>query len=131
MLPKDYSVEEKLKKMPAHISILSLLMSSKAHRNALMEVLNSVNIPKETTSETLASTIGRIVEANKISFHDDELPAEGDGHKKVLHITVKCCDKIMTRVLIDGGSGCNISPFTTMRDLDVNMEKIKGKSYES
>ena len=75
-----------MKKAPAHISILSLLMSSEAHRNALMKMLDGVNIPKETTSETLASTIGRIVQANKINFHDDELPAEWAGHNKTLHI---------------------------------------------
>ncbi|KAK4734257.1 hypothetical protein R3W88_008518 [Solanum pinnatisectum] len=78
-----------------------------------------------TTSETLASTIGRIVEANKISFHDDKLSAEGAGHNKALHIVVKYGDKIVTRVLIDGGSGCNICPFTTLRDLGVNMGEIR------
>ena len=88
--------------MPAHISILSMPMSSAAHRNVLIEVLNKVNIQKEITSETLGSTIGRILEANKISFHNDELPAEGAGHNKALHIAVKCCDKIVIRVIIDG-----------------------------
>ncbi|XP_049405282.1 uncharacterized protein LOC125868753 [Solanum stenotomum] len=125
MQSKDYSVEEQLKKMPAHISIWFFLMSSEAHMNALMEVLSRVIIPKETTSETLAPTIGRIVEANKISFHDDELLAEGAGHNKALQIAVKYCDKIVTRVLIDGGSGCNICPFTTLRDLGVNMGEIR------
>ncbi|KAG5590750.1 hypothetical protein H5410_041264 [Solanum commersonii] len=57
MQSKDYSVEEQLKKSPAHISIWSLLMSSEAYRNTLMEVLSGVNIPKETTSETLCATI--------------------------------------------------------------------------
>ncbi|XP_049358814.1 uncharacterized protein LOC125823480 [Solanum verrucosum] len=125
MQSKDYSVEEQLKKTPAHISIWSLLMSYEAHRNALMKVLSGVIILKETTSETLAATIGRIVEANKISFHDNELPAEGAGHNKALHIAVKCCDKIVTRVLMDGGSGCNICPFTTLRNLGVNMGERK------
>ncbi|XP_055800430.1 uncharacterized protein LOC129869872 [Solanum dulcamara] len=125
MQPKDYSVEEQLKKTSAHISIMSLLMSSEAHRNALMEVLNGVCIPKETASETLAATIGQVLESNKISFHDNELPTEGTGHNKALHIAVKCRDKIVTRVLIDGGSGCNICLFTTMRVLGLNMGDIE------
>ncbi|XP_055803394.1 uncharacterized protein LOC129872427 [Solanum dulcamara] len=125
MQPKNYSVEEQLKKTSAHISIVSLLMSSEVHRNALMEVLNGVCIPKETTSETLDATIGRVVESNKISFHDNELPTEGIGHNKALHIAVKCRDKIVTRVLIDGGSGCNICPFTTLRVLGLNMRDIE------
>lgn len=52
MQPKDYSVEELLKKTPTHISIMSLLMSFEAHGNVLMEVLCGVSIPKEITSET-------------------------------------------------------------------------------
>lgn len=36
----EYSVVEQLKKAPAQISILSLLSSSEAHRNALLKVLN-------------------------------------------------------------------------------------------
>ncbi|MCD7472629.1 hypothetical protein HAX54_013912, partial [Datura stramonium] len=55
---KDYSVEEQLKKTPAQISIMSFLMSGKAHRNALARVLNGVTIPEGTTSETLAAAIG-------------------------------------------------------------------------
>ncbi|XP_055831000.1 uncharacterized protein LOC129900049 [Solanum dulcamara] len=94
MQPKDYSVEEQLKKTSAHISIMSLLMSYEAHRNDLMEVLNG-------------------------------LPTEGTGHNKALHIVVKCRDKIVTRVLIDGGSGCNICPFTTLRVLGLNMGDIE------
>ncbi|XP_055803488.1 uncharacterized protein LOC129872554 [Solanum dulcamara] len=125
MQSKDYSVEEQLKKTSTHISIMSLLMSSKVHRNALMEVLNGVCIPRETTSETLAATIGRVVESNKISFHDNELPTEGTGHNKALYIAVKCRDKIVTRVLIDGGSGCNICPFTTLKVLGLNMGDIE------
>lgn len=33
--------------------------------------------------------------------------------------------KIVTRVLIDGGSGSNIYIFTTLRDLDVSMGEIR------
>ncbi|KAM3360583.1 hypothetical protein P3S68_015437 [Capsicum galapagoense] len=125
MQPKDYSVEDQLKKTPAPISFMSLLMSSEALRNALMEVLSGISIPKEKTTKTLATAIGRVVEANKVSFHDDELPSEGAAHNKALHITVRYHDKIMSRVLIDGGSGCNMFPFFTLRDLGVNIEDIR------
>lgn len=95
MQPKDYSVEEQLKKTPAHISVKSLLMSFEAHRNALIEVLCGVIIPKDTTRDTLAATIRRVVEENKVSFHDDELPFEGAAHNKALHIAVRYHEKIM------------------------------------
>ena len=90
-----------------------------------MEVLIGVIIPKETKTETLVALIGKIVETNKIYFHDDELSAEGVGHNKALQVAVKYCDKIVTLVLIDGGFGCNICPFTTLRDLGVSMGEIR------
>lgn len=122
---KEYSIEEQFKKTPAQIAIMSLLMSSKVNINALVRVLNGINILEETTSKTLAAAIGRMVEASSISFHDDELPQEGANHNKALHITIKIFKKIMPRVLIDCGSGCNISTFATLRDLGVNMGEIK------
>ena len=60
-----------------------------------MEVLNGLIVPKEITRESLVALMGRIMESNKISLHDDELLAEGAGHNKTLHIAVKCCDKIV------------------------------------
>lgn len=57
-------------------------MSSEAHRNALMEVLDALNIPKNTTCEPLAALIEKIVEANKISSHDNEFLAKGFVTKK-------------------------------------------------
>ncbi|KAM3324357.1 hypothetical protein P3S67_005508 [Capsicum chacoense] len=105
MQPKDYSVEDQLKKTSAQISVMSLLMSSKAHRNALMEVLYGVNIPKETTNKILAASIERVVEANKVSFHDDESSSEKGAHNKALYIVVIYHDKFVNRVLIDGGLG--------------------------
>ncbi|XP_054801468.1 uncharacterized protein LOC129305471 [Prosopis cineraria] len=40
MKQSDYSIVDQLKKTPARISILSLILSSEAHRQALQEVLN-------------------------------------------------------------------------------------------
>lgn len=89
-----------------------------------MEVLSGVIIQKDTT-RTLTASIGRIVKPKKISFHKDELSAEGSSHNKVLYIAIKYCDKIVTQVLIDGGYICNIFTFTTLRDLDVSMGEIR------
>lgn len=99
-------------------------MSSEYHKNALMEVLSGVIIQKQTRSETLVASFGRLVEDNKISFHDDEFPVEGVGHNKALPIIVKSCDNIVSRVLIDGGSVWNICPFTTLNYLGVNIGEI-------
>lgn len=69
MMPvKEYSVEEQLKKTPAHISIMDLLISSDSHKDTRVKVLSGVSVLGNTTSEALATTIGKMVEANKLFF---------------------------------------------------------------
>lgn len=82
---------------------------------------------KENTSETLAAMSGTTVESSNISFHKDDFPIERTSHNKALHIVFKCCNKIVTPVLIDCGSRCNMCPFTTVRDFGVNIREIKEK----
>ena len=93
----DYSVMEQLKKTPAQISLLSLLLHSEEHRLVLNKVLNEAHVPKET-----------------ITFTNDEFPKEGAGHNKALHLTVTCEGYYVKRVMIDGGSGVDICPLSTL-----------------
>ncbi|XP_070013654.1 uncharacterized protein [Nicotiana sylvestris] len=120
-----YSVVDQLKKTPAQISLMSLLMSSDSHRNALVKVLNEAYVPAETTSEHLETMVAQILEARKISFHEDELPPEGLSHNKALHLTVKCRDKIVSRVLIDYGSALTICPISTLKALGIDVGKVR------
>ncbi|XP_070004447.1 uncharacterized protein [Nicotiana sylvestris] len=119
-----YTIVDQLKKTPAQISLMSLLMSSDSHRNALVKVLNEAYVPADTTSDHLESMVAQILEAHKISFHEDELPHEGLIHNKALHLTVKCKDKFVSRVLIDNGSALNICPFTTLKALGIDIGKV-------
>ncbi|XP_070042611.1 uncharacterized protein [Nicotiana tomentosiformis] len=57
--------------------------------------------------------------------HGDELPVEGMDYNKALHITVKCGDKVISRVLVNEGSGVNICPFYTPRELDIHLREVK------
>lgn len=68
--------------MTTHIFIRSLCNCCEARGNSMMEVLYDVNIPKETTSETIDLIIGSLVGAKDISCHDDELPIQEVGIKK-------------------------------------------------
>ncbi|XP_070002634.1 uncharacterized protein [Nicotiana sylvestris] len=120
-----YFVVDQLKKTPDQISLMSLLMSSDSHKNALVKVLNEAYVPAEITSEHLESMVAQILEAHKISFHEDELPPEGLSHNKALHLTVKCRDKFVSRVLIDNGSAFNICPFTTLKALGIDIGKVR------
>jgi len=125
MPTKEYSVVEQLKKTPAQISLMALLMNSATHRNALVKVLNEAYVPAETTSENFSAMVGQVLEANKVTFHEDELLPEGLGHNKALNITVRCRDKFISKVLIDNGSAVNICPFTTLRALGIDIGKIR------
>ncbi|XP_059277572.1 uncharacterized protein LOC132031625 [Lycium ferocissimum] len=122
---KDYSIVEHLHKTLPRISVMSLLLSSSQHRLALMKALDEVQVPAGTTSETLAEIVGYVVRAHRLSFSDDELPREGKSHNKALHITVKCRDKIIPQVLIDGGAGLNVCPVTTLKQLGYDVGKIR------
>ncbi|XP_049358632.1 uncharacterized protein LOC125823282 [Solanum verrucosum] len=121
----DYSIVEQLRKTPAQIFLLSLLIHSDEHRKDVMKILNEAHVPNEVTVSQLEKIAGRIFEVNRITFSDDELPVEGTGHNQGLHITVKCELSYVTRVLIDGGSGANICPLSTLQKLNVNVERVR------
>ena len=121
----EYSVVDQLKKTNAQIPILSLLLSSDMHRNALLKILNEAYVPSETTSEALAGMIERVLDSHRISFDNEELPPEGCMHNKALHITVKCRNMFVAKVLIDGGSGLNICPLTSLKKIGYNVSELK------
>ncbi|XP_019238934.1 PREDICTED: uncharacterized protein LOC109218987 [Nicotiana attenuata] len=90
MKMQDYSIIDQLRKTPAQISLLSLLLHSKEHRRVLIKTLNEAYVSEKTTVNQLEKMAERFFEVNKISFSDDDLPEEGAGHNKALHLMVKC-----------------------------------------
>ncbi|XP_069154398.1 uncharacterized protein [Solanum lycopersicum] len=125
MQPKDYSIVKHLEKTPAQISVWALLMSSQSHRQALMKALDDTYMPSGTSSDNVAAIIHRVIQGHRISFCDDELPAEGRAHNKALNITVVCRGKIVNRVLVDDGSGLNICPLSTLKQLRFDLGKLE------
>ena len=83
---------------------MSLLLNSEAHRDALVKILNEAHVAQDITVNQLDGIVGNIVASNYITFTDDELTPEGKGHNKALHISVKCGEYTLSRVLIDNGS---------------------------
>ncbi|XP_071916235.1 uncharacterized protein [Coffea arabica] len=79
----EYNVIEKLSKSPAQISMLDLLFSSDMHRDALLEVLTKAQIPKDISVANFSHMVGSVLFTKQITFSDDELPAEGIGHKRL------------------------------------------------
>ncbi|XP_052486317.1 uncharacterized protein LOC128041055 [Gossypium raimondii] len=82
----EYSVVEQLYKQPARISVLSLLLSSEVHRNALMKVLNETYVANDISVNKLDRLINNISADNFIFFNDDEIPS---GVPSSLHQKVK------------------------------------------
>ena len=104
MKHSEYSVVEQLKKTPARISLLSLILSSEPHRKALQKVLNEAYVPQDINQEAMEHLVGRIQALNYVYFTEDELSPDGTRHNKPLYITVRCKDILIGKVLIDNGS---------------------------
>ena len=62
---------------------------------------------------------------NYISFSDDEIPPNGRGSTKALHITTKVKDCTLPKVLINNGSSLNIMPLSTLMRLPVDRSYMK------
>ena len=56
----EYSVVEQLNKMPARISMLSLLQNSDIHRNALLKALDKAYVAHDIFVEGIDQLIGNI-----------------------------------------------------------------------
>ncbi|XP_070002640.1 uncharacterized protein [Nicotiana sylvestris] len=121
---QDYTIVEQLRKIPAQISFLSLLIHLDEHRRALMKILNEAHVPDKITVNNLEKIANKIFEANRITFSDDEPPLEGMEHNRAIYLTVKCEDSVVTRVLVDNGSSANICPLSTLHKLKIDTERI-------
>ncbi|PKI70809.1 hypothetical protein CRG98_008804 [Punica granatum] len=98
--------------------------SSEPHREALLRVLTATQVPKGTSPDRIEETINSIF-SNTISFSDDELPSEGCAHSRALHIVCKCNNHIVGRVMIDTGSALNVCPVTTLKQMNVDLNRVR------
>ncbi|PKI67580.1 hypothetical protein CRG98_012003 [Punica granatum] len=114
----ENKVVEQIGKSPAHISLLALLLSSEPHRNALLKVLTTAQVPKDTTPYRIEETVNSIF-SNQIFFADDELPSEGQGHLRALHIVCKCNNHVVGRVMIDSGFALNVCPVSMLKQMNI------------
>ncbi|XP_052477697.1 uncharacterized protein LOC105793435 [Gossypium raimondii] len=121
----EYSVVEQLYKQPARISVLTLLLNSEGHRNALLNVLNETYMDDDISVNKLDRLVGNISADNFISFSDDEIPPGGMGSTRALHITARCKGCILPGVLVDNGSALNVLPLSTLNRLPVDSSHMK------
>ncbi|XP_019234623.1 PREDICTED: uncharacterized protein LOC109215064 [Nicotiana attenuata] len=122
MKTADYDVIDQLRKSPSQVSLLSLLVSSTKHQKVLIKTLNEAYVPIKTTFEQLERMVD---EVNQISFSKNDFPLEGAAHNKDLHLTVKCEGYYVKRVMLDGGSGVDICPLSTLQRMEIGIERIR------
>ncbi|XP_061965260.1 uncharacterized protein LOC133689413 [Populus nigra] len=120
MKHSEYSMVDQLKKTPARISLMSLILSSELHRKALQKVLNEAYVPQDITQDTMEHLVGRIQASNYLYFTEDELDPEGTGHNKPLYITVKCKNCLIGKVLVDNGSALNVLPRHMLDEMPID-----------
>ena len=82
-------------------------------------------MPSGTSSDNVAAMIHQVIRGHRNSFCDNELPAEGRSHNKALHVTAICRGKVVNRVLVDDGSGLNICPLSTLKQLRIDLGKLE------
>jgi hypothetical protein len=115
----DYKIIDQLGQTPSKISILFLLLSFEAQRDTLMKILNEAHVTKDITVDQFDGVVANITTSRYLGFNEDELPVEGRDHNKALHISVKCLDNILSKVLVDTGSSLNVMPKTTLAKLTI------------
>ncbi|KAI5427609.1 hypothetical protein KIW84_032859 [Lathyrus oleraceus] len=113
----EYNVVDQLLQTPSKISVLSLLLNSEPHREALHKVLDVAYVDHDVTIEQFDSIVANITACNNLSFCDSDLPEEGRDHNLALHISINCKDDAMSNVLVDTGSSLNVLPKTTLLKL--------------
>ena len=119
------SIVEQLHKLPAKISLLALMMNSEPHREAVLKVLKQAYVPHNALIEKINRLVGNVMMDNYISFNDDEIPSDGRGSTKALHITTRVKDCTLLKVLIDNGSSLNVMPLSTLIRLSVDKSYMK------
>ena len=110
----EYSIVEQLHKLPAKISLLALMLNSEPHREAVLKILKQAYVPHNASIDKIDRLVGNVMMDNYVSFSDDEIPPDGHGSTKALHITTKVKDCTLPKVLIDNGSSLNVMPLSTL-----------------
>ncbi|XP_050916295.1 uncharacterized protein LOC127131413 [Lathyrus oleraceus] len=124
----DYKVVDQLNQTPSNIYMLSLLMSSKAHREALIKFLRAAHVPQEILVNQFKAVVANISASSYLGFNDDEFSPKGRNHNKVLHISIECVDTVLSRVLVDTESSLNVLPKNSLSKMTIEGLVMKPNS---
>ncbi|XP_050909093.1 uncharacterized protein LOC127122859 [Lathyrus oleraceus] len=113
----DFNVVDQLLHNPSKISMLSLLMSSEAHPEALKKVLEKAYVDHGMTIDQFNGIVANITACNNLSFSNEELPEHGSNHSLAVHISMNCQEDTLSNVLVDTESSLNVLPKSTLSKL--------------
>ena len=119
---------EQLNKTLARVSLLELLMNTEPHRALLVKILNEAHVAQDISVESFGGIVNNITANNYLTFTDEEIPVEGRGHNRALHMSVKCLDHVVAKVLIGNGSLLNVMPKSTLDKLPFNVSHLRPSS---
>ncbi|XP_050895370.1 uncharacterized protein LOC127101988 [Lathyrus oleraceus] len=80
----EYKLVDHLQQTPSKISILSLLLSSEGHRDALLKILKRAYVPQEITVNQLETVVSSVNASHGLGFTDLDLTMNGRNHNKAL-----------------------------------------------
>jgi len=78
--------------------------------------------------EGFGGIINNITANNYLTFADEDIPIDGRGHNRALHVSFKCLDHIMAKVLIENGSSLNVMPKRMLDKLPFNVSHLRPSS---
>ena len=100
-------------------------MNSEPHRALLVKILNEPHVAQDISVEGFRGIVSNITTNNYLTFTNEEVPVEGRGHNKALHVSIKFLDHIVTKVFVDNGSSLNVMPKTTLDKFPFNASHIR------
>lgn len=122
--------------MPAQISSLELLKTSPIHKEILQQALLESCVPDNINATQFQALIGNLVAQQHLVITSKDAPFANPSHNKPLHIEAIIQDHKIKRILLDDGSGLNLSTYKLIKQLS-NFEglvdtyrKIKIKAYD-
>ncbi|KAK5795052.1 hypothetical protein PVK06_036307 [Gossypium arboreum] len=85
----------------------------------------STYVASNISVEKLDRWVNNLNADNFISFSDDEIPPNGRGSVKALHITTRCKGYIIPNVLIDNGSALKVMPLATLSRIPIDLSYLR------
>ena len=106
----DYDIVEQLGQTPSKIYMLSLLLCSEAHAQALVKFIKFSHVPQEISVDQFENHIASLTTDNGLGFSDTELTPAGRNLNKAMHVSVECMGTTLSHVLVDTSSSLNMLP---------------------